>query len=187
MPRRPARCRSAAMQSGPRVSHIYRPRLPDRARNGHASRCELLARSCSYGVNAAQSICGWLPAMALARPALTGTTGGRRRTPSNLIGANGFARQKNPQHRWMGHPHRSTYRGAADRVTAGNHILPIPLRGLGPRTACRRCALSRPGARCRDCSRSVSPDLSPDQPCGSGQGGAAGSGSPLAGAAGRDR
>lgn len=30
-----------------------------------------------------------------------------------------------------------------------------------------RASLSRPGARCRDCSRSVSPDLSPNPPCAS--------------------
>jgi len=32
-------------------------------------------------------------------------------------------------------------------------------------TATRQYPLSRPGARCRDCSRSVSPDLSPNPPC----------------------
>jgi predicted amidophosphoribosyltransferase len=31
----------------------------------------------------------------------------------------------------------------------------------------RPLPLSRPGARCRDCSRSVSPDLSPNPPCAS--------------------
>ena len=87
----------------------------------------------------------WAPALR-ARQAAAPEIGELPRRPRGLRAALPHARS------------RISRGGAASLMRSG----PCPAR-----LARRRRALSRPGARCRDCSRSVSPDLSPNPPCAS--------------------
>ncbi|GAA5107645.1 hypothetical protein GCM10025762_12530 [Haloechinothrix salitolerans] len=63
---------------------------------------------------------------------------------------------------------RSEHQNEADQATdVRTRRIPPPPPPHTPRMNYQASPLSRPGARCRDCSRSVSPGLSPNPPCAS--------------------